>query len=302
MAGFGVFRAVLAAIVLGLGAVAAQGEERIELQSGGLTLGARLVLAEGGSLADGVVLLTHGTMGHYGMETISAQQDALAERGINTLAITLSLGIDRRTGFYDCATPARHRHQDALAEIGLWLEWLKGQGAGKIALMGHSRGGNQTAWFAAENPQAGFEKVILLAPILSDPYTEAASYERRFGVPLAEALEQARALVKAGRGDEMMRVPGFLFCRDAQVSAAAFVSYYEPEPRRNTATLLPRIAQPVLVIGGTADNVVPNLEQVIGPMADGEKIVLRMIEDSDHAFLDFFAEDAADAVAEFLSQ
>ena len=50
---------------------------------------------------------------------------------------------------YDCATPHTHRHADAVEEIGAWLGWLQSQGVAKVALLGHSRGGNQTARFAA---------------------------------------------------------------------------------------------------------------------------------------------------------
>jgi pimeloyl-ACP methyl ester carboxylesterase len=288
-------------LIFTLTATAIPAQERITLQSGDLTLNGRLVLAAGQSLSDGVVLLTHGTLAHNAMETIQGLQGVFEDRGISSLAITLSLGISDRRGFYDCAVPSRHLHQDAVAEISLWTGWLQAQGARDITLMGHSRGGNQTAWFAAENGDAGFSRVILLAPMLADPVTDALAYETRYGRPLAEVLQGAQDKVTAGRGDELMQVPGLLFCRNAQASAATFMSYYAPEPRRDTASLLAAIRQPVLVIGGTADTVVPDLDVAIAPLADAENITLVMIADADHSFLDFSAEDVADAVEEFLA-
>lgn len=58
---------------------------------------------------------------------------------------------------------------------------------------------------------------------------------------------------------------------------------------------------PVLVIAGSADTVVPHVVERVQPLADGKKIQLKVIEDAGHLFNDFYIEDAADLVAEFLS-
>ena len=122
--------------------------DEVKLQHDGMTLNASLVTSADSWPAGPVVLMTHGTLAHRGMEIMAGLQDMLSERGISSLAINLSLGLDDRSAaMYDCATPHSHRHTDAVAEIGAWLEWLKGQGVKKIALLGHSRGGNQTARF-----------------------------------------------------------------------------------------------------------------------------------------------------------
>lgn len=55
---------------------------------------------------------------------------------------------DRGEDMYDCAKPHRHRLVDALDEIAAWVDWLKQRGASDIVLLGHSRGGNQAAWYA----------------------------------------------------------------------------------------------------------------------------------------------------------
>ncbi|MEK9725450.1 MAG: hypothetical protein VW405_18500, partial [Rhodospirillaceae bacterium] len=51
---------VVLAVCVGLGAGAASAAEEVRITSGGLTLNARLELAEGKTLADGVVLMVHG--------------------------------------------------------------------------------------------------------------------------------------------------------------------------------------------------------------------------------------------------
>ena len=68
--------------------------EEVKINHGGLTLNADLELAGGKTLADGVVLMTHGLLAHKGMEIMTALKGLLAERGLNTLAINLSLNLD----------------------------------------------------------------------------------------------------------------------------------------------------------------------------------------------------------------
>ena len=287
---------------LALGAFGAQAETVTTQTADGVAVTANLELADGASLADGVVLLTHGTLAHNAMEIIQALQAGLKDRGISSLAPTLSLGVPNRTGMYDCKVTHTHRHTDALDEIGLWLGWLKEQGATDVVLAGHSRGGNQTAWFAAREPDPSVSKVILIAPATWDETKAAAGFEKSHGQPLDGALKKAWALVDAGQGSEIMKGMGVLYCPGADVTAASFVSYYQPDDRRHTPTLMPMLSKPTLVIAGTEDTVVEGLIEATRPLADAGKVDLAVIEGADHFFLDFFAEDAADAMEAFINQ
>ena len=65
---------------------------------GGLTLDGVLNLAHRRRLSDGVVVMTHGTFAHNRMRLMTDLQHLLGARGLSTLAITLSLGVDRRRG------------------------------------------------------------------------------------------------------------------------------------------------------------------------------------------------------------
>jgi pimeloyl-ACP methyl ester carboxylesterase len=272
------------------------GSSDVSIEHEGLTLNGRLELAEGKSIGDGVVLITHGTLAHNRMEIVARLQDLLAERGLNSLAMTLGLGIDDRKGMHDCAATQRHRHSDALDEIGAWLAWLNRESAERVALLGHSRGGNQVAWFAAERDQPSIRAVVLLAPMTWSETAAAGRYRTSHGKDLVAVLETAR---RAGP-DDLLRNVGFLGCREATVSAAGFLGYYAPEPRRDTPSLLPRIAKPTLVVAGSADSVVAGLpERVQGHLDDDTQFVV--IEDADHFFRDFFAEDLADAIESFLA-
>jgi len=279
---------------------AVQAEDVSLKNADGLSLGASLELADGKTVADGVVLLTHGTLAHNKMEIIVNLQKLLAERGVSTLAPTLSLGVDSRTGMYDCKVPATHKHSDAMVEIGLWLGWLKGQGASNVVLAGHSRGGNQTAWFAARENDPLVSKVVLIAPATWDAKGAAKGFEKTHKQPLAKVYAEAEALVAAGKGAELMKGVGVLYCPGADVTADSIVDYYTEDDRMHTPNLLALINVPVLVVAGTEDTVVKGLIEAVEPMADGEKIQIAVIDEADHFFLDFYIEDAADAIAEFI--
>lgn len=276
--------------------------EEVRIKPGALTLNAQLDLAADKTLKDGVVLIVHGTLAHNDMETLKTLRSVLNDRGLSTLAINLSLAIDDRHGMYDCKTPHRHRHLDALDEISAWMDWLKEKGAGPVVLFGHSRGGNQAARYVAERGHSMIKKLALLAPATWDAAKAAAGFEKAHNRPLAPALEAAEALAKAGKGDVLLDKPGLLYCPSAKVSAASFVSYYRPDPRFDTPSILGEINLPVLIMAGSNDTVVADLPAKMAGKADGTQITFKVIDGADHFFLDLYAEDVADAMEAFLAE
>ncbi len=275
-------------------------EEKTLTGPGGLTLGANLTLADGKNMADPVVLLLHGTLAHGRMEIIAAQQALLAERGISSLAPTLSLGLDKRKGMYDCAVPHNHKHTDAMVEMDLWLDWMEAEGAKDITVVGHSRGGNQVAWWGAERDRASVSRVILVAPGTWSAEGTARGFKKNHKADLKTMLIAARAMVAAGRGDDMMKGVGLLYCPGADVTAATFVNYYQSEPRRHTPHLIPDIKKPALLVVGSEDTISPNIAAAAEPLADGKKLTFVLVEGAGHFFRDLYGEDLADAIAEFI--
>ena len=275
--------------------------EEVRIKPGDLTLNAQLELASGKALKDGVVLIVHGTLAHNDMETLKTLRGVLNDRGLNTLAINLSLAIDDRHGMYDCKTPHRHRHLDALDEISAWMDWLKDQGSGPVVLFGHSRGGNQAARYVTERGNGLLSKLVLMAPATWSADKAAQGFEKAHGRPLAPALEAAETLAKAGKEDALLDKPGLLYCPAAKVSAASFVSYYRPDPRFDTPAILGEINVPVLIMAGSNDTVVADLPAKMAGKADGTRITFKVIDGADHFFLDLYAEDVADAMEAFIS-
>ena len=272
----------------------------VKLRLGELTLNAQLQKAGDNWPKGPVVLITHGTLAHNGMEIVATLQALFEERGISSLAINLSLGLDDRHGMYACKTPHRHKHTDALNEIGAWLGWLESQGVQQVVLLGHSRGGNQTAWFAAERAAPLVSGLVLIAPATWDAERQAAQYSKRFGKPLAPIREQAQQMIAQGQGNQLMEGVDFIYCQDTSATAAAFANYYALEPRLDTPQLLPKLKQPVLVFAGSEDDVVRGLEQAVAPLADGDGIRFEVIDGADHFFRDLYAEDLADISVEFI--
>ena len=90
-------------------------EETVQMTYQGLRLNA--VLSETDNRDAPVFLLLHGTLAHNDMEIMRSLREVLHEEGIASLAVTLSLGVDDRSGMYDCNAEHRHRHTDAIGEL-----------------------------------------------------------------------------------------------------------------------------------------------------------------------------------------
>ena len=196
--------------------------KEVEIKDGNITLNANLELAEGKTIQDRTILITHGTLTHSKHSIIVQLQELFAENELNSLAINLSLGVDKRHGMYDCATTHKHKHTDALHEISTWLGWLKEKGTKEISLLGHSRGGNQTAWFAAEHDDPIIKQVILLAPQIWNTETASKEYKEKYGKNLKPILKKAQALVKEGKQGEILEGVDFIYCKNTNVSAESF--------------------------------------------------------------------------------
>lgn len=251
-----------------------------------------------------LVVMTHGRLAHKDMEVIQGVAKALEQRGIASLAHTLTLGLDRRKGMYDCATRHDYVADDAVAEIGAWVG--KARSLSRFVFtLGHSRGGNQVARYLAASESAPAAGAVLLAPVTAKAEADVrASYAQTYGKPLEPLLVRATRAVAAGHGGEWMDAPGFIYCRNAVVTARAFVSFYGPDSGQDTAALVARLKLPVLVFAATKDTVVPDVTASFATLADssGGRVRLERIEDADHFFRDLFAEDVADRIADFIKQ
>jgi len=269
--------------------------ETVEIEHAGMTLNAELELAEGSSLTEGVLILTHGTLAHSRMELISMLQALFVDAGINTLAVNLSLGIDNREqAMYDCAVPARHTMQDAVAEISAWQDWLDSQNAGPRWLMGHSRGGNQTAQYTLGDASR-VNAQILLAPATWDLSDSLTGYSKRYNTDINALLEQAKGM----SSDTIIDSASILYCENSGASAASLLSYYGNYPNYDTPTVLAQTDTPTLVIAGSLDTVVADLPEKMASVSK-DNVEMVSILDADHFFLDLFSDEAVEYAVEFI--
>jgi len=265
-----------------------------------MLLNGNLELATGREIGDGVILMTHAGLAHNRMESYVYLQKLFKEHGYSTLAISFSLGVSNRHGMYDCKLPHRHRYADAADEIDAWVSWLEKQGVKRIVLFGHSRGGAQTALYAAQHDNKIVKAVVLLAPDTHET-NDAKAYQQRHKKQLAPILEKAQQLVREGKGDTLMQHTDILYCSDTAVQADTFVSYYGPDPRLDTAYLIPDVKEPTFIVIGGGDEIIVNNDKFM-PLADGNRVQVKVIDGAGHFFRDLYADDAVDEIDAFLQQ
>jgi pimeloyl-ACP methyl ester carboxylesterase len=275
--------AVFGALLLLAAGVTAHAEP-VQIKPSLLRLNGNLELPPGKTPGDGMIVMVHGTLSWHGQETIVALQKNLKARGIGSLAITLSLGVDDRQRTRRCDVVHDYALAGAKREVGLWLEWLKGQKATHVDLLGFSRGGAQVASFAPEFSQV--RKVVLLAPAFATSVEQAEIYKRSFGHDLAPEIDEAR------KNPLAKRTVDFLTCKQAMVLNATFLDGYAELPPRLAA----KIGHPTLVIVAGKDEVVPDLAARLP--SDVKPVV---IDGADHFFHDLYGEEAADVTAKFLA-
>ena len=277
--------------------------EEVRIEHQGLDVLGNLDIAPGKSLkTDGVVLLLHGTLAHHRMEIISALQELLHERGINSLAITLGLGMNERRGLFDCSIEQDHRNEDASEEIRSWVKWLKEKGAASITLAGHGRGGNQIAVYAAKEPDKAVRRLVMIAPLADTASSIEAEFSQRFRQPLPPVLAEAEKLVAEDQFNTLMTDVPFLVCDRAKVTAGAFVNYYGPNQNLYTPSLIPHIKMQAMVAVGDLDPLANELVPAIQGIPDAKSIKLVTIPGADHFFRDQAAEDLADQIKAFLAE
>ena len=247
------------------------------------------------------ILMLHGTLAHANMEIMATFADVFAEYGIETLRVTLSLGLDDRYGMFDCATMHEHAHADALGELDAWMTWLQENGRRSIVLLGHSRATNQVTRYAASPGRPQLLGLALVAPGVWSHEAVAARFARQADGELAPLLDKAETMVESGQGTAVIGPVPFLHCQDATVSARSFASYYGDDPLFDTFALLDDANLPVIVFSGTEDPLVEGLDDAIAGLPGTTPLEHVSIDGADHFFRDLYAYDVVEAVQAWLS-
>jgi pimeloyl-ACP methyl ester carboxylesterase len=133
---------------------------------------------------------------------------------------------------------------EAIADNRFAAEWLAARGFARPIVVGHSNGGVLGVHHVAHHPDTP-ALVLLSAHVGGTQIVPLASKVGLLGGDrLDDLLAQARAMVAAGRGNELMLLPGWWYA----VTAASFLDYASNIP--DTLALAPRITCPVLYLRG----------------------------------------------------
>ena len=276
--------------------------EELVMEYQGLDLLGNLEIADGNKGLSGknIVLIVHDTLSSKQENLISSLQMGLKARSVNSLAINLSLGLDMRKGRYDCKIEQNHRHKDALGEMARWIKWLKKQKVRRIHLVGQGRGANQVTLYARNARKSRLGKVVLISPLAWTFEKAEQDYQSRYGKPLNDILQQAKAMIADHEGNMLMDA-GFLGCAKTRVTAYSFENYYSPNAEYFTPALLDSLRKrDVLTVVGEYDSgsreVVATLQSRMGRTRQK----LKVIAGADKGFGGVYQDHLVEAVGSFL--
>ncbi len=261
--------------------------EPVQIKLAELKLNGNLVVVE--DKQQTVFIIVHGTWAHAAMELPATLQGLLEDEAYASLAITLSLGVDNRQGFFDCKSPIVHGHDEAIEEIHAWYLFLREQGYSKVVLIAHSRGGAQAALYQQRYPQDALTALVLIAPMTWQQGVEEKAYHDKYGVKLDGLLVQVEQYQQAGKA--LFTPPGILYCDKTPVSPSAFISYYSALPEKNTPTLLANTELPTVVYLGSEDPLSVRFAEQQALFSAKGNIAVVTVDGADHFFRDLYADE-----------
>jgi len=134
--------------------------------------------------------------------------------------------------------------REAIADNGIAAQWLAARGFPHPVVIGHSNGGMLGVRHVVDHPQTP-ALILLSAGRGGKRSVQDGGKDGLFaGDRFDEICTQARALVKAGRGRELMFMPGWWYV----ISAESFLDRIETVP--DIIALAPEVKCPVLCIRG----------------------------------------------------
>lgn len=136
---------------------------------------------------------------------------------------------------------------EALADNRYAARWLERRGYPAPVVIGHSNGGMLGVQHVVDHPRT--PALVLLSAGRGGPNAGSGGKEGLFAADrLEELTARARALVAAGRGRELMLLPGWWYV----ISAESFLDRIRTVP--DTIALAPRVRCPVLAIRGDRED------------------------------------------------
>jgi pimeloyl-ACP methyl ester carboxylesterase len=198
-----------------------------------------------GAATIGAVLLFHGNTMNFYVGASRFLPPALTRLGLACLAFNRRghdiLGIRDSRAAEGAAYQLTH---ESIADNRLAAEWLAAKGFSRPIVIGHSNGGTLAVQHVADHPET--PALVLLSAHCGGKGLVARASKAGLiaGDRITEITAQAHALVAAGRGRELMELPGWWYV----ITAESFVDLLSELP--DVLELAPRIACPVLYLRG----------------------------------------------------
>jgi len=232
---------------------------------------------DGGATAGGVLLFHGNTMNFY-TGALRFLPPVLVKLGFACLAFNRR-GHDILST-RDSRAPvggALQTAQEGIEDNRLAAKWLAQRGFPHPVVIGHSNGGMLAVCHAVDHP--GTPALVLLSA--HGGGREIVQRSSRSGMMAGARLEeitaQARALVAAGRGKELMQMPGWWYV----ITAESYMDRLESTP--DVLELAPRVTCPTLFIRGDREPRDSYPAEEFAKRAGGP-VRVEIIPDSDHFY------------------
>jgi pimeloyl-ACP methyl ester carboxylesterase len=223
-------------------------------------------------------MLFHGNTMNFYVGSARFLPPALTARGFACLAFNRR-GHDILTIRNDFAAEgaAFQLTRDGIADNNFAARWMAARGFQNPVVIGHSNGGMLGVQHVHDHPQT--PALVLLSAHRGGRSAREAQLMRGFlaGDKVDDVMARAEALVAAGRGRELMLLPGWWFV----ISAESYVDRMTRMP--DILELAPKIKCPVLYIRGDQEpsSAIPaeDFQRLAGGHCDVE-----VISDCDHFY------------------
>ena len=233
---------------------------------------------ETGSVVGGVLLMHGNTMNFYtgaprflppALTELGLACLAYNRRGHDILAIRDSRAAEG--GAFQTAA-------EGMADNEFAAAYLTARGHAQPIVIGHSNGGMLATQFVARHPEV--RALILLSAHRGGPDIVPLSCAagQLAADRMDEVIAQSRTLVAAGRGDELLLVPGWWYV----LSAASFLDRLEHTPDALVAA--PAIHCPVLYVRGDQESSVVYPAEEFQRLAGGPCDV-QILPNCDHFYV-----------------
>ena len=193
---------------------------------------------------DTAIILVHGVEQFWYVGPTMFLATSLAAHGFTTFGYN---------GVHSGSTFRWSSFEAAVQEVGDAIEFMKGRGFQRIALIGHSLGTPIIEHYAGDQPDAALTAVAVYGPHISIP---AVTRDSLLGPELYDKfVQECRALVSEGRGQEIRLLP---YRKTAPIitSAATFLSYRDiVTSKAAVEPMIRNIAVPMLIVYDKADNI-----------------------------------------------